>query len=356
MSDHPLCGVSAFRFHRIPPQFLGLYPPVPVSNEKTQWRIICKHPLTTGILKTPLHRLSFGRSSCTNAKLVKDHLFTNELPFGSIQETELGIDVTSPLMTLFTLTPSLCEEHLIMAMYELCGSFAIFQPSPELQIAYDNAVREHQINPNYDWHRVVNSNGTQSNLWQRPPLIEVSELQRFARETSGMRGHKKFLKCARSVTGCAASPFEVEASMLFSLPPDRGGCGFKGLQNNAEIHLPQHAQTVSGGHRHRYADIYFKAKDKCPPLDIECQSAQVHNTLKSHLSDSDRTAALQAMGVNVIPLTHDQIYYSANFKVICKLISKKLSIRLKEKTHAQQAAETQLRERLFIDWETLGTP
>ena len=77
--------------------------------------------------------------------------------------------------------------------------------------------------------------------------------------------------------------------------------------------------------------------------------------MESLISDSDRTAALQQMGFDVLPLTYDQISYPDNFDIVVKMIFKKLGRRYAEKSDKQLKTQADLRRELFINWETLGS-
>ena len=92
-----LCDISAFRFHRTPPQVLMLCPPYPdraTDNNRAGFR---NHILTHEILGTPVHLLATDRKRRLNNVSTVSHLVTNELPFGCIQQTNLGISTASPL-------------------------------------------------------------------------------------------------------------------------------------------------------------------------------------------------------------------------------------------------------------------
>lgn len=133
-----LCDISAFRFHRTPPQVLMLCPPYPdraTDNNRAGFR---NHILTHEILGTPVHLLATDRKRRLNNVSTVSHLVTNELPFGCIQQTDLGISTASPLYSLFNLASHVDENHLVMAMYEFCGTFSIFRPSPVVEALLDS--------------------------------------------------------------------------------------------------------------------------------------------------------------------------------------------------------------------------
>lgn len=351
--EHILCDISAFRYHRTPPQVIMMCPPLPALESGTRNRELRTHPLVSEAMGMPLHTLAQSRSSRSRSALLQPHLLMGDIPFESVQSTPLGVDATSPLLTLFQMARRIPETHLIMALYEFCGWFTVFKPTPHVEALLHEAARSSLIDSSFGWRRTKNAAGEPSDLWQRPPLIEVDELLDFAHAMSDRRGGAAFLRAARRVTGIAASPFEVQASMLLSLPRSHGGEGITGLANNQRIALSREAARLSGKTA-CWADILFE-RDEAAPLIVECQGKSAHANAAAAISDSERTTALQQMGYEVILLTYSQIAQSDQFRIVKKLIASKLGIALREKTPRLERAEHELRRDLFIDWNLLGS-
>lgn len=351
--DYTLCDISAFRYHRTPPQVVMLCPPLPPINPGRKKQRLNAHPLVSEVMGTPLHTLARSKSERPRSSSLQPHLMTGDIPFGSIQSTPLGADTTSPLLTLFHLAQHIPETHLIMALYEFCGWFTVFKPTPRIEALLREAERSSLIDSSFGWRRMRNATGAPSDLWQRPPLIDLGELADFANAMSSRRGGASFLRAAQQVTGITASPFEAQASMLLSLPRSRGGEALPGLANNQRIALTREATHLSGKTA-CYADILFEG-GKAAPLIIECQGKSAHANAAAVMSDSDRTTALQHMGYDVILLTYSQIAQQSQFHIVKKLIATKLGISLRSKTPKLQKAENDLRRDLFIDWNMLGS-
>lgn len=349
-----LCGLSAFRYYRIPPIVLAAYPPISWVQFKRGGNTPVTDPLLTGPIGFPIHLLAADKAKCSGAKNIRWHLLSKELPFGSVVEVEeLDTGVTSPCMTLFTLARSVSDVHLLMAMYEFCGTFAVFQPSQEVETYLERYAAAAPLGANGGWTRVRDSSGKPTNLWKRPPLIEIEELLAFSAEVEHLRGGKHFSKLAHMVSGVTASPFEVQISILLSLPRVKGGEGLLGFLNNFEVRFSRDARQISNKER-AYADIYFEGDDKHLPLAIECQGGIVHSGKAASMSDADRMLALQSMGVDVLPLTYRQIANADNFRRIVRQVAKKLDRPYREKTNRMLVRERDLRRELFIDWLTLG--
>lgn len=70
--------------------------------------------------------------------------------------------------------------------------------------------------------------------------------------------------------------------------------------------------------------------------------------------DADRMTALQAMGYDVLLLTHRQISDEDRFRAIVKAVCRMLDAEYRDKSSDEQRAEALLRSELFVDWTKLG--
>lgn len=346
------CGPTAFKLHRIPPQVIGLCPPLPQPRGDKNRTGLRSHPVVREILGTPLHRLVFSRNELSNGKLFRDHFWSGECPFGSIWEHELGVGVSSPAMTLLGLASAIPFPQLLMAVYEMGGGFAVFRPSKAIEEAMRKYWHDSSERLGF-WKRVMSTKGAPTSLWMRPPLLDLDELKRFAYEVAGHRGARPLAEAAELMTGSCDSPFEVQASLLLGLPRRIGGMGFTDIENNKVIHLSGDARALCGKSTCR-ADIYLEARGTHRPVDIECQGAMVHDSGESAISDSRRTAALQSMGIDVVPVTFDQVSDPRGFDALTTLVAKRSGRKLMPKTEGLQRRELDLRRNVLIDWDTLG--
>lgn len=351
--EDTLCNISAFRLMNTPPQILALCPPVPphyADRHRTQLK---RHFLYTDILKPPIHVQTATRKKRFHSECIKSHLQTQDLPAGSgVLQTPFGLEYSAPLPTLLSLAQSLNDVQLMIAMYELCGSFSIFTPTPRTEEILENAYQNQQLRRRDGWRRVIGADGTKSNLWSRPPLISIDDLVHYARNSVGMRGHKRLLRVAESITGTTASPFEAQASIFLSLSRRKGGCGRAPLYNNLEITLDCSARALTGKAR-CYADLAIDRGPDNLPLIIECQGKLVHDNRAAAISDSERSTALQSMGYDVVFLTYQQMADPRNFETIDRLISQKLGQPYRPKTPHEREREESLRYQLLGDWEHL---
>lgn len=347
-----LCDISAFQYHRTPTHVLNILPPIQTAQEDPRRKTLLRHPLFEAEKHNLVHLLARDRRKRRHSPHVQTHLASAELPFGSVTDTSLNVKVTSPLYTLYQLSFHLDPIHLLMAMYEFCGTFSIYKASRSVSELI-KAVPGISLDLASTWTCVKDKEGEFSDLWRRPPLIEIDELRHFARSLSGMRGCLRFQRAAESVTGIVASPFEAQLSILLSLPRKQGGENLNCFVNNERITLSDKAARLAG-RRTCYADLLFKDTGHKRPLIVECQGRIIHNNPMSLMSDSDRIVALQQMGYNVLPLTYAQIANAKNFDTVRRHIFKELGRKYKTKTDVHQQAEIDLRRNLFIDWGTLA--
>lgn len=349
--DLTLCGQSAFYYYRIPPQVLGLYPAISLGNIDRRCCGLGSHAVVKDLLHAPLHRLVFTRAQSGSRSLFKSHLLTQEPPPGSIRQTEHGFDVTSPEFTLLSLATQVSRNQLLMACYEMCSSFAVFTPCERTQQQLDEAISLKFIPPDCGWKRIVDTKGNDTNLWKRAPLLSAADIAAFAKQAAGLRGVKQLRWAAERMAGQTASPFEVQTSMLVSLPRDEGGLGI-GITNNARIPLSEAARSLYDK-TCCYADILIESVTDSMGVILECQGRSAHDSEAASLSDAERTTALTSMGYDVIQITYGQIKDKRSFGNLAELIHKKAGLPYTPKIKQECDAEDALRQELLVDWDDL---
>ena len=328
--DLTLCGQSTFYYYRIPPQVLGLYPAISLGNIDRRCCGLGSHAVVKDLLHAPLHRLVFTRAQSGSRSLFKSHLLTQEPPPGSFRQTEHGFDVTSPEFTLLSLATQVSRNQLLMACYEMCSSFAVFTPCERTQQQLDEAISLKFIPPDCGWKRIVDTKGNDTNLWKRAPLLSAADIAAFAKQAAGLRGVKQLRWAAERMAGQTASPFEVQTSMLVSLPRDEGGLGI-GITNNARIPLSEAARSLYDK-TCCYADILIESVTDSMGVILECQGRSAHDSEAASLSDAERTTALTSMGYDVIQITYGQIKDKRSFGNLAELIHKKAGLPYKDQT------------------------
>lgn len=347
------CGPTAFQYYRIPPQILGLYPAILPPDHDYRLVHYSKQPVFKDLLGTPVWRFVSERKQRANGKLFCSRLLTQEPPPGSFRQTEHGFDVTSPEFTLLNLATQVSRNQLLMACYEMCSSFAVFTPCKRAQRQLDEAISLKLIPPNCGWERVVDTKGNDTNLWKRAPLLSAGEITAFATQACGLRGVKQLRWAAERMAGQTVSPFEVQTSMLISLPRDEGGLGID-ITNNVRIPLSEAARSLYDK-TCCYADILIQSSTDSMGVILECQGRSAHDSEAASLSDAERTTALTSMGYDVIQIAFGQIKDKKSFDHIAELIHKKAGLPYTPKTKQERTAEDALRQELLVDWAELFT-
>ncbi len=345
------CGMTAFNYHRIPPQVLAIYPPLPDTVDDPNHLKMANSPMGQ-LLGRPLHRLVNCKNQRHRANLYATHVIKNDLPFGSVQDTLHGFRVTSPEATLLTMAGEMSRVHLLMALYEMLGGFSVFKPDALVEQHLVELFGHRRAQSFGGWRRVIDTSGVATSLWMRPPLLDLCELRRFSDEASGFHGVKNLRWCAANATGVCASPLEAQASILLSLSRASGGEGIA-LENNRRIQLSPAARSIYP-HDCCYADIFIEGNGDCAGVIVECQGKAVHAGDAAWSSDSDRATALACMGYEVVLLTNAQLRDARSFDAVADVIARKSGLKRPPKTMRQLEAQSKLRDELFIPWETLG--
>lgn len=231
--------------------------------------------------------------------------------------------------------------------------FAVCALPAALEAELSRAIDSGAISTTFGWARCPSEDGTASNLWRRDALVLGGDIDRFCSDVCGMRYGNRFMTVSQLVPLGAASPFEVEAYLLLALPRSLGGEGFCGIELNVEVMLNTSARAIVGKSR-VYIDLLLSSPDGRRQVAIECQGKASHGRAGDGLRDADRMTALQAMGYDVLLLTHRQISDEDRFRAIVKAVCRMFDAEYRDKSSDEQRAETLLRSELFVDWTKLG--
>lgn len=345
-----ICDKTALKYYRTPPRYLGVCPAPPLFEPDPRYRKLRTAPLTTDVLGLPLHILTDDTKKRSHGETIRFHVLDQELQFKHTRETIHGFRLASPELTLFTLSRTLTFNQLVMAMYEICGRFTLYEPTKRLEA--ELAMR----GPGdlFDgWTRVISESGQPTSLWKRPPLASLAELKNFASEIEGARGARLFSCAVDCVSGMTASPLEAQVSMLLWMSPNLGGWGYRNIQNNYRIKLSKSAGLLTDI-RSAEVDLRVLSPDGIQEWMLECQGKAIHDRVGTGTRDALRATALQSMGLNVTMVTNDQIRDQDKFAVLVGMLSEKLGIAFPNKTGRQIIAENNLRADIFGDWLALS--
>ena len=222
--DEIVCANTAFRYWRCPPQVRDLYPRLP--NSEDGWRALAQSPFVTDVLKTPIITTTVPGGVNYHSGLRTTIHCDDASGVDSALETTMSFRVTNPLATLFTMARFVSPTDLVLAMYEFCGWFSVFEPTAAAEAeldkgkdAVENASTESlfELDESQDeaqWKRVyarvkvkeqVKAKGAygkkktkevtklkSTSLWMRKPLIELHELHEYARKMKSRKWGTKF--------------------------------------------------------------------------------------------------------------------------------------------------------------------
>lgn len=383
--DEIVCANTAFRYWRCPPQVRDLYPRLP--NSEDGWRALAQSPFVVDVLKTPIITSTEPGGVNYHSGLRTTIHCKDALGVDNTLETTMGFRVTNPLATLFTMARTVSPTDLVLAMYEFCGWFSLFEPTAAAEVELgeaEDAAEEtateslFELDESQDeaqWKRVyarikvkepVNAKGSNkqkktkevtklkgTSLWMRKPLIELHELHEYARKMKSRKWGTKFHNAAQMVTGIAASPLEVAGILLLSLPRSRGGAGFKHVYVNDLTSLNVAAQSIAG-QKVCYGDIVIVNPAIMKAGIVELQGEVIHGSGAVLDHDAKRMTALQSMGYDVFLVTHDMLNDAEQLDAIVRSLCSRLELRYRCKTKVQKTMEMELRASVLCNWLEIG--
>ncbi|MBV4182583.1 hypothetical protein KSY88_09910 [Collinsella aerofaciens] len=383
--DEIVCANTAFRYWRCPPQVRNLYPRLPSPEDG--WRALAQAPFVTDILKTPIITTTVPGGVNYHSGLRTTIHCDDASGVDSTLETAMSFRVTNPLATLFTMARFVSPTDLVLAMYEFCGWFSVFEPTAAAEaelLKAEGAAQDATTESLFDldesqdepqWKRVyarikvkeqVNTKGLNgqkktkevtrlkgTSLWMRKPLIELHELHEYASKVKKRKWGTKFYNAAQLVTGIAASPLEVAGILLLSLPRSRGGAGFRNVYVNDLTPLTASAQSIAG-QKVCYGDIVIVNPTIMKAGIVEIQGEVIHGSGAVLDHDAKRVTALQSMGYDVFLVTHDMLNDAEQLDAIVRSLCSRLELRYRCKTKAQKTKEMELRANVLCNWLEIG--
>lgn len=380
-----ICDISAFLFWRTPP-ILRLLAAAP-EDDPCLSRLICRDELLSlrtemaeriPLCKKSLENGTMWRGSAEAARSIRDasmylapsldfpvdvlvaerrhqhissstktRLWTGGVPLGHKASISDELWVTSPAFTLQQLAARATLGRTVLLAAELCGSFSVYETPEPFRSLLERWAAVGGI-PSYGgWSPCFDAKGNLTDLWTHEPLTTPNELLELAQKSESRRGRARLAAVAELVTAGAASPFEAKIGTLLGLPRRLGGEGYGGFVHNKRIQLPDFARALAQRDC-CYGDLVWE-----DGLDLECQSAMYHDNSQSFLSDADRTAALEYLGMKVLPVTYEQIKCPVRLEALSRTIAQLRGISYRDKTPREAAASAALHSEILLDWTEL---
>ena len=292
----------------------------------------------------PLEVLVSNAGQRRPSNILKPKVNSYELPAGSTRYLTDEISIASPELALLQIAARASLAQTVLMASELCGSFAVYRAPAPIASMLQKLIDQERLPALGGWRPCLSANKKLGELWQRPALTTPADLRHIAELSESPLGRKRLLKATELVKPGAASPFEVQAGIMIGFPVRYGGEGLGGFAHNAKAELSQDARLLAGRDC-CHCDLLWP-----DGLDVECQSAQFHDNGESFISDSNRTAALSLMGINVLPLTYEQLKQPRHFEAFAEAVARALGRKRKPKSDAALTATRELREDVFCDW------
>ncbi len=294
----------------------------------------------------PFDILTTSKGELCASKLVRPRLWSFALVPGSTRQVAEDLRVASPEFALQQVAATSSLGRALMMATELCGSYATYHTSAPLAGIIQRLCAAGQLPAIGGWSPCLDADGKLTDLWAREPITTPGELLRQATMSDSARGRKKLERVAKLVVADAASPFEAKAGILLGLPCRYGGAGLGGLAHNQRIGLTPDAALIAERSA-CFCDLYWPEG-----IDLECHSKAWHSRRDEQLSDFTRQAALELMGIEVVPMTNDQLTSRRQFDAIARLVAGKLGREMRKKSDAERRAEAKLRkEVLEFEWQ-----
>lgn len=305
------------------------------------------HRFLSSFATYPVDILVHDRNATCPTGLLNPWLWTRDLPFESSTQIVDDLYVTTPAFTLLQLASKASLTQTVMLASELCGSYAVYKAPAPIASQLNKLALRGRLRRLGGWSPCVSESGQLTNLWKRPPLLNPSQLFSLAEEASPCQGCRTLRQASELVVPMAASPFETQTGILLGFSRRRGGEGFAGFTHNERVQLNRAAKLIAD-RGCCYCDLYWP-----DGLDIECQSGEYHDNAGSYLSDADRSAALELMGVKVLPLTFKQLNDERRFEAFSEAVAHARGMEPHAKTAREIAATEELRSEVLVDWYSL---
>lgn len=343
--ENVYCSESALKLWRMPPGYFLCLEGVRSEMEVADHQLLVDDATAKAVYGSPFHTLIFDMHDHTAAKKIKQHYWEGALPEGAIREiSEVGY-LTSPAFTLYLLSRTMNAGQIAMLMYEFCGGYTTYTvPQRIKELARSEPYVSH-VNDYKEWRMVKDASGFATELWMRPAICTIRELQDLLPEVVDRRGGKTYKRALEMVFGHVLSPLEAKAAVLLGAPRRRGGWGLD-LVTDERIEFDKYALALTS-RGYANADIMIANTTGTHVVDIECQGAVAHTGESASIADAQRSGAVQSVGIDVLPLTYGQLRSEEAMEAFVRLVCKKLDFKFQPKSDLMKKASEKLRTEIF---------
>lgn len=234
----------------------------------------------------PIHVLVPEKTGKSSTDMMIYHRISSDPPRGTLFKLGNDLCVVSPEYAFLQYCPSLSRVAAIRLASELCSPFV-----------YDeNDLR---------------------GFMKCEPIMTIASLVSLAQASFGAHGAKSIRAIIPYVITNGASPREIAAALLLSLPMRMGGYGLEKPLLNECLALSRSLKEKSG-RPHITADMLWQNAQ----VALEYDSDAFHSERVQIANDSRRRKVLEELGLTVITLTNEELKSSSDLQHIAERIAK----------------------------------
>lgn len=400
MSSDPIiiCDISAYQYWRCPPVLLETEIPLeqacaPIpdggagmdpalfrlrANAREADRLIASRLLTDlKGLTTPVHVMVGAKQSRYGNPLVTVHRAWPDLDANDIVSLGGGLAVLTPEATLAHLARRLSHVDLLILAFECAGIHCVHRDTPLTRLLLDELIshglltkelqdaRPDRIRAFLDangnrapmisrsgsplpWELSFDRFGRPTDLWKRPPLIQVDRFKDYASSQAGRAGSKTLREVAFLTHGGSASPLETRGLLTLCLDGWKGGEGWEWPSINRRVDMDHEAQLVSKL-SYCVCDALWADADNV----LEFNGEAYHADRMGFKETSGRTAALEHLGYTVQEITYEQLADLEQYDIVIGTLAEKFGLSLQKRTGAFLKRREALHRQLFAPHTSL---
>ena len=179
-----------------------------------------------------------------------------------------GMYVVAPQVAVLQTTYSGAPYDALLLMYELCGTYGRFEPTPRAALVLENLVQEgrwpgdssNERDGSVDgvragamddsaWVPRFDDQGRPNGIWTRPPLISSEDIRGIVPQHKGVGGIIDYRFVANSVRDGSCSPLATKAAIALCSIASNGGEAWPSPRFSLEV--PQEIVCLSQDERNR---------------------------------------------------------------------------------------------------------
>ena len=283
------------------------------ENCASSYRDVCETVRGTILEDKPLHVLT-DSSRPKNSQNVVYHCHRNSFPKGSFIQLKEHIFISSPQLSFV----QMCRIHgfgqAFMYGCSLCGTYSL------------NEVSGYGIS---DRRRIISSR----------------RLKSFVDEQEGLYGLTEARKVSKYLIDNSASPREIAAAGMLTLPLRYGGMGLPAVQLNKRIDIPNRF-SWAGKRRYFVADFYWPETKVVIEYDSDVAHAHTYGIYR----DSEKRNTLVSMGYTPLCITSVQLNNPSDFALATDVIRRALGLRKQPVPTDYMKRVVALRKELGLPW------